>query len=127
MSATARWIIATVGALCAISFAAVAVLVPPGAMNRPGLWGMAGFCSLIVVACFPGRFRLMAIRLLGASVCAVYIWYIIREVGHPLPRLRSYRQSDTNLVNAIIGFIVFGIPGGLVALSGLLPGRRQRK
>ncbi len=127
MSATACWIIAAVGAVCAVSFAAVAIIVPPGAMNRAGLWMIAAFCSLIALACFESRVRMMAIRLLGASVCAVYVCYIISEIGHPLPSLRTYRKSDTNLVNALLGFIVFGVPGGCIALSGLLPGKRQPK
>lgn len=125
MSATARWLIAAVGALCAVSFAAVALIVSPGEMNRFALWCMVAFCTLIVLACFKGRVRMVAIRLLGACVCAVYIGYIVSEVGHPVPTLRNYRRSDTNLINAVVGFVVFGIPGGCIALAGLIPRRHQ--
>lgn len=68
MSTGARWTIAIVGVVCAISFAIVALIVPPDTMNRTGLWCMTGFCTLIALACFPGPFQKVAIRLIAVAV-----------------------------------------------------------
>ena len=118
MSRDARWTIACVAVACSVSFAYVAFTVPPGVLNRQGLWIISAFCALLAVACFPGRFRMVAVRLVGASVCAVYIGYIISEIGQPLPTLSNYSHGNTNLVNALIGFIEFGVPGGCIAIWG---------
>ena len=115
MSAGARWTIAIFSLFCAVSFAYVA-LAMPGALEPKGIVGQLLvflfplFCLAITVSCFSGPLRNIAARFLGGCVFALSIGYIASEIGNPFPNLSNYRRSDTNIVNAILFFVVFGLP-----------------
>ena len=123
MSSTARWIIAGFSLFCAVSFAVMAFISP---LEPTGIIGwfvvllFPLFCLAITVVCFPSRFGSIAARFIGGCVFALSIVYIVSEIGKPLPTLSNYRRSDTNIINALFFFIIFGLPAGYVAFAGLL-------
>jgi hypothetical protein len=63
-------------------------------------------------------------RIVAACIFAMYAGYIVVEIGTRQPALSTYSQSQASLLNAIIGFVVFGLPAGYFALNGRLPGWR---
>lgn len=102
MSPAARWILG----IAAIFFA---VMVVPSAFDIPALWCFVVFLLLIAVSCFSQRARPIAVRIIGASVFILFVWYVIGEIGKPsMPR-------------AILGLLVWGLPGGYVAVTGKYP------
>lgn len=121
MSAFSRWTIAVFCILGTIGLVVVCISsgVEPGQQRAFGVLGV--FLMLIAVACFPGPGRAVAVRLLGATVFAVCVGYIFTESRHPLPAIQNYRRSEPNPINAVIAFLLFGLPGGYVALWGKFP------
>jgi hypothetical protein len=123
VSSVARSILALFSLFCAVSFTAV-VIAMPAAFEPQGISGYIAlilfplFCLAITAVCFPGPLRLAAARFLSACVFALSIGYVISEIGEPLPRLSSYRRSDTNLINALLFFAVFGLPAARYLFSG---------
>jgi hypothetical protein len=76
---------------------------------------------VIALACFPGRFQKALVRLIAAGVFLGCVAYIVVEAGKPLPDLANYRRSDTNIVNALIAMVIFGVPAAYVAVKGEFP------
>jgi hypothetical protein len=80
------------------------------------LYVIGGFCGIIALACFSRRSRPVTLRILGAALCAVYVWYVLGQWGKPV------RLNDTtNIFYAIGGLIAFGVPGAYLAITGRYP------
>jgi hypothetical protein len=96
--------------LIAVGFAVVAVLY--GDYFPKGPWpfyGLAGFCTLIALACLVPVSRPFALRFIGAIVCGAFALYVYDSYGSP------------NFWRALAGFGVFGGPAGYLALRGKYP------
>lgn len=120
MSAISRWIIAIFSLLGAVMVAKLPLGEEVTTQQRVTQWGVAGFCVLIAVACFPGRGRAVAVRIIGAAVFVACVGYIFDQWKLPVDLLHSQR-SDPNIINAVVAFLTFGLPGGYVAVTGKFP------
>jgi hypothetical protein len=115
--------IGIVALICAFSFVLLGATVGAALPNGPApLYALAAFCGLIALACLAKDSRPLSIRLLGATVCAVYVWYVLYCVGKPM------KTSEANTLKAIVGLVVFGLPGAYAAITGRYPawGRHSR-
>jgi hypothetical protein len=119
LSRGARW---TLGVFCLL-FAAIFVLTTANAPNATAvivLWLCAGFCMLISLACFSKVASGPAVRIIGTLVFLAYVAYLVGEIRKGLWR-PYYGTASEHWVNAILGLIVFGLPGIYVALHGVYP------
>jgi hypothetical protein len=107
-----------VGLLSAIGFAYCGYAYPYAFPNPNSLYWCAAFCLLIVVACLGGLVGNIAQRAIGAAVCLAYIAYFVYELTQPNGTLVSGRKSQPSALNALFGFVVFGVPGGVWAIFG---------
>jgi len=118
MSRGARW---TLGSF-ALLFAAILVYSEQNAPSSAPLlvYVLAGFCVLIAVACFSRTSRGPAIRSIGFMVFLAYAAYLayelLREPAEPYGG-----RSEPHWLNAMLGLIVFGMPGLYVAVRGKYP------
>jgi hypothetical protein len=73
------------------------------------------FLALGLMVLYAPHYFHWAGRAIGAAISMVYAMYIFHEVasGH----FRMGPRSDTNVWNAVAGFICFGIPGILYAIK----------
>jgi hypothetical protein len=96
---------------------AVALALAAPTLPKPGwIYAFAGFCALISVAALapPGVAR-PAGRLIGAAVFACALAYLVDQaLGGPW----FSRRSAPSLLNAILAFLAFGVPGLAYALFG---------
>ncbi|RYG59574.1 hypothetical protein EON80_25575 [bacterium] len=131
MDRTAEWIIAFVGVFYAAAFTYIFFFMPGG--EPRGTSGqiiavlMPMICLAISVACFENPLRKLASRFIAGCVFAVTVFYLLSEVGKPLPDLLNYQRSDTNILNAILAFAAFGVPAGRYLLTGRFSGFRSVK
>jgi hypothetical protein len=77
---------------------------------------IAAVCGVVALACLVKGSRPLTVRLVGAAVCGQYVWYVVGIMGDPL-----LVAQPTNIVKAVLGLIVFGIPGAYVAITGRYP------
>jgi endonuclease/exonuclease/phosphatase (EEP) superfamily protein YafD len=119
MSVAARWTVAISALLLAAAMVAVQVSAPPGTLNPAGTWVVVGVLLVIGVVCFPGPLQRPAARLLGTGVFLLCCWYVADQAR--VPRPAEYRDGDTNLVNAVLAFLFFGVPAAYVAATGEFP------
>ncbi len=118
MSRPARWIL---GAFAAF-FAAVFLLSERTAPSRAPVLGYSfvGFCILIAVACFSRAWRGLTVRIIGTMVFLTYVAYLTEELlsapAEPYPGI-----SRPHWLNAIVGLIIFGLPGLYTAVRGDYP------
>jgi peptidoglycan/LPS O-acetylase OafA/YrhL len=80
----------------------------------------AAFCVFIAVACFSPRLRGPAVRVIGFMVFLGYVSYFAYELLHE-PTKPYAGRSEPHWFNAIMGLIVFGLPGLYVAVRGKYP------
>ena len=118
MSRSARWILGLFALLFAAIFAYSEQLAPSRAPLL--VYALAGFCFLIAVACFSRRWRGPAIRVIGFTVFFAYASYLVYELFWE-PAKPYVGRSEPHRLNAILGLIVFGLPGLHVAVSGKYP------
>ena len=118
LSRGARW---TLG-IFALLFGAMFVFSEQtAASSAPMLvYLLAGFCGLIAVACFSQTWRGPAVRIIGFMVFVTYVFYIAHELrgGPAKPHIE---KSESHWLDAILGLIVFGLPGLYVAFRGRYP------
>ena len=82
------------------------------------------FCLMIAIACVTkGRVRQFVGSLIGCAVFAIAIWYVVTEVAAGV--FRSHSRGEPSVLNAIMFFIVFGIPGGAYAYKAGFGFRKQ--
>jgi hypothetical protein len=84
--------------------------------GRLPFYVIGAFCGIIALACLSRRSRPITLRILGASICAAYVWYVLDEWGKPV-RL----EQTNNVVKAIVGLIIFGLPGAYLAITAKYP------
>jgi hypothetical protein len=118
MSRSARWVLGCFALLFAALFIYSEQLSPSKAPWF--VYGLAGFCGLMAVGCFSQRWRGPAIRIIGFVVFLAYALYLgyelVREPG------KAYvSRAEPHWMNAIMGLIVFGLPGLYVAVRGKYP------
>ena len=116
MSRPARW---TLGCFSLLFAAAFAMSVP----NSPEplfLWICAAFCLLIALGCFSQVARGPAIRVIGATVFAVYAVYVVQEITKARSSPLSVWAHE-HWITALEGLVTFGLPGLYVALRGRYP------
>lgn len=120
MSLSARWILG----LFALLFAAILIYSEQLAPSRvPWLvYVLAAFCGLIALACFSRTWRGAAIRIIGFMVFLAYASYVVHELFWE--RAKPYTgRSEPHWLNAILGLIVYGLPGLYFAVGGLKWGK----
>jgi hypothetical protein len=104
-----RGALLAIGIVCllgAAAFVACGIVFGPKAGN--GLlpfFGMAIFCGLITTACFFETGRGLTVRLIGLVIFVVYFVYLI----------------TSGTIESFLGFIVFGLPAGYVAITARYP------
>lgn len=109
MSIGSRIAIGAVALLCAAGFFVTALDpsgLPAGAFI---FYGMAAFCVVIAIACFFPQSHPITLRLIGIMIFCAYIAYVSDSFRTP------------NLGRAIVGFLVWGIPSGYLAVMGKYP------
>lgn len=93
-------------------------LQPGGAGSPVGLYAFALFCLFISLACLGGKVGNVALRLVGAAVFLACVAYGYSEATASQVVLDSGRRSQPSVLNALIAFVIYGIPGGWFALFG---------
>ncbi len=109
MSLWARILIGMVSLLFGISFLMTAI-DPNGIIENDIIaYGMSAFCFVIATACFFEQSRPITLRLIGLIIFIASISYVINSF-----------QSQ-NFPQAIICFLVWGIPSGYITIMGKYP------
>lgn len=109
MSLGARIAIAAISLVCALMFVLTALDpsgLPAGALV---FYGLAAFCVIIAVACLFPKSHPITLRLIGALVCSAYIVYMVDSF------------QTQNFGRAAVGFLVWGLPSGYLAVAGKYP------
>jgi hypothetical protein len=117
MSAGARW---TLGSFM-VAFAAMFAWLPLGGLIPQNAWicyAFAGLCFLIAVACVPGRHEAIVGRTLAGAACAFSVSYLVYEHYHPGVHTG---QSSADPQNALLLFLLWGLPSGIYAAFGKAP------
>ena len=80
------------------------------------------FCCVVALACLLPGSRRVTLRIVGATICGAYVCYVLSELGNPI------KMGEVNIIEAVAGFLVFGLPGGYLAVTGRYPvwGRYSR-
>ncbi len=109
MSFGSRIAIGIVSLVCAAGFLMTALHpsgLPAGAFV---FYGMAAFCVVIAIACLLPQSHPLTLRIIGAMIFCAYVAYVSD----------SFRTS--NLIRAMVGFLVWGIPSSYLAIVGNYP------
>jgi hypothetical protein len=116
MSRPARWVLGSFSLLFAAAFA-MSVANSPEPLF---LWLCAAFCMLIALGCFSQVARGPAIRVIGATVFAIYAAYAAQEIAKAWGKPFNVWAHE-HWISAVEGLITFGLPGVYVALRGRYP------
>ena len=110
MSSDARILLGIATILSAIGFVAIGIVLGPELpLGATPFYLLATFCILISMACFTPSTRPVALRIIGLVVFVTYVVYAYSCIG----------QKD--FVRALAGLLVWGFPGGYVAIWGVYP------
>lgn len=97
------------------------------------LGGLAVFCGLGGLACFSRASHPIAIRVIGGTVFAACLAYVVGEALHdapPPPKPAGpgnpvaeivLRRGRPSLANSIAFFVLVGLPAGYAAVAGRYP------
>jgi hypothetical protein len=77
--------------------------------GRLPYFGMAAFSLSVALACLHAPSRYITLRLIGVTIFCLYAVYAYGDLGTP------------NSLRAILGFLVIGIPCGILAITGGYP------
>ncbi|MBP0030748.1 hypothetical protein [Roseofilum sp. Guam] len=109
MSKGSRIAIAIVSLISAVGFFMTA-LDPSGLPAGASVfYGLAILCIVIAIACLFPQTHPVTLRIIGTVIFCAYIAYVMDSF-----------QTD-NLGRAIVGFMVWGIPSGYLAVMGRYP------
>lgn len=123
MSLGSRIVIALFALLTGAMAAAVPFINPESEDKKPACLAVAAVCLLGALACFRGRWQKAALRTLAGMGALAYLAYAASQVIGFAQRRPDAMAGPTNVVKAIGGFVVIGIPAAVYALTGrLLPG-----
>ena len=110
MSKGSRIAIGLVAAISAIGFWMTArnppEHLPNGAME---FYGMTVLAITIAIACFFPKTHPVTLRIIGTSIFVGYVAYVVD----------SFQTRE--LIRAIVGLILWGIPSGYLAIMGTYP------
>lgn len=138
MSSVPRLILGIALILIAVGFLAlVPVFAGAGDAFPPQtayiLGGLAVFCGLGGLACFSRASHPIAIRVIGGTVFAACLAYVVGEAfgetpappkparaGNPVVAI-AMRRGRPSLANSIAFFILVGLPAGYAAVAGRYP------
>jgi hypothetical protein len=103
-------------------FGVVVVVSAPPTDQAAGFYLVALFCLLICIACIGNsRFRHFVASAIGIVLVAGSLWYVF-EVATKGPD--ASRLGPPSLLNALVLFLVFGIPGFIYAATARFGFRR---
>jgi hypothetical protein len=102
--------------LFAAVFGIVMILIAPPTDNAFFFYAFGGFCLIVGVACATrGRLRQFIGSVIGSVLFCASAWYIVAQViSGPI---FSGSRSQPSVVNALLFFLAFGVPGIAYALS----------
>lgn len=115
MSNGARIAIATVG----LFFAAMCSLMALSPKAGLTSWLPTAFCLTLSLACVRGKVGKIALRAIAAAVFLLCLGYVITEAMQG--NMGTGERSQASLPNAIMAFIIFGLPFGYLAIFGFYP------
>ena len=109
MSFGARIVIAVV-ALVSAFMCFLAVLDTSGLPAGPIVfYGLSAICGIVAIACLFPKSHSVTLRLIGIVIFGTYIFYAFDSF------------QTRNFVRAIIGFLVWGLSSGYLAIAGRYP------
>jgi FtsH-binding integral membrane protein len=110
MSKGSRIAIGVVAIIAAIGFLNSA-MNPASVKAAPIVfYGLAAFCGVIAIACFSHKAHPVTLRIIGGTVFATFAVYAYDSIiNNPRP------------MQAICGFLVWGLPSGYLAIKGKYP------
>ena len=107
MSASARLVLGLVSLLLALGFVyAGSLFQSDPSTNHVAAYALAIFCVLIAVACLIRRSQPITLRILGVVVLIAYTWYVV---------------DGSDVLRALVGLVVFGLPAAYVVVTGKYP------
>ncbi|AOT08721.1 hypothetical protein S4054249_13040 [Pseudoalteromonas luteoviolacea] len=93
------------------------ILIAPDLSNPIGIYLFGVFCLIIFVMCVTsGKVRNYLGRLVGLIVFGLSIWYFFGQLGNGDFILG--KRSEPSMLNSILFFFAFGLPGILFAVKG---------
>lgn len=110
-------------ALFAAGFAYAAVAMPPP-HNDWIMWAFVWLCLIGMVSCIRGVHTPVTGRIIGAVIFFTYVAYVISELS-PRGKFFDWSEAEPCLINAIRGFIFWGLPAGYFMIFGRLPGYKR--
>jgi len=118
MSRGTRWGLGSFALLFAVIFVYSEQLAPSRAPLA--VYVLAGFCGLMALACFAPSWSGPVVRILGFAVFLAFVSYLAYELLRE-PAKPYAGRSEPHWLNAMLGLIVFGLPGLYVAIQGKYP------
>ncbi len=109
LSPFARFLLGTVSGLFGVALIWLEY-ISKNSQHPLAMYGFGLFCLGISFACMTrGRLRQLFGRLIGAMIFVVSLWYLYSMLDTGI--LTSGSRSQPSLMNAIIFFVVAGLPG----------------
>ncbi len=101
---------------CAGLFAVIMFFAAPPGDKALYSYLFGGFCLAVCVACMVrGRKRQLVGSVIGTAVFLIALGYVVAQVANG--SVWSGARSEPSLVNAILFFVGFGMPGVAYALK----------
>jgi hypothetical protein len=118
VGSTAKFVVGLFSAL----FGAMMVYSEQTAPSQAPIVGyiFAFFCFAITIACFSRALRIVAVRIIGAMVFVGTVAYLVYELVNE-PGKKYPGPTEPHWLNAIFAIATFGVPGLIVARSGVYP------
>lgn len=116
MSRGARIILGGFLVVCALGFLGMVPLL--GGVMFP----FALFCGVGAVACFSTGSHPITVRILGGTVFAVCLAYLVSTARDPMrPPPQAHRRPVPAIVYGLCCFALIGLPAGYAAVTGRYP------
>ena len=120
LSLPSRILLGSIGAL----FGGGMIAMAPSSNAPLGFYGFGGFCIAIAVACITtGRARTIVGRTIGACVFCVSAWYVYDMVM--VGPLLSQSRAQPSVRNAVLLFVLAGVPALIYAIRGSFTWKRS--
>jgi hypothetical protein len=83
----------------------------PGSFRAGPLvfYGMSVLCATIAIACFFPQTHPITLRIIGTTIFVAYVVYAVDSFG------------SKNFGRALLGFAIWGLPSGYLAIAGKYP------
>jgi hypothetical protein len=122
MSRAARVTLGIILALLACGFLAVSKNMrelPDMRAAEIGMFVFAIFSALGALACLVTTGRKLVLRIIGGAIFLACCWYILSTLM--AGQLVSGKRSQPSFVNAVMLFLLVGLPAGYVMIKGGYP------